>query len=283
VRTLEIAALAVSVVAVLSAATLHAAVRRASRQPRTWLIGVPASILVFAVGLPFLYTRVIIGPPPAPLSFADLPAPVADLTPAPVRTQAPSNVVAVPAATAAPVATASVRDDGPFAGDWKVGTGSQAGYSIDDTVMGQTTRVVGRTTKVIGSAVVVGNKGMSAEVVVDMASVLCNCVHDDKYREMLEVETYPTSSFRLTSPIAVKDIPPPGTVVTIPVKGKFTIHGVTRDVSFPLKVTQQGKRIAVNGSIPVKLEDYEIENPDAGAFGGLSNAAIDLLLAFERA
>jgi hypothetical protein len=49
------------------------------------------------------------------------------------------------------------------------------------------------------------------------------------------------------------------------------------------KATRIGARIAVNGSIPVKLSDYNIQSPNAGAMGGLSNCDIDLLIAFDRA
>jgi hypothetical protein len=41
--------------------------------------------------------------------------------------------------------------------------------------------------------------------------------------------------------------------------------------------------IAVNGTIPVRLSDYDVDQPNAGPFGGIDNADIELLIAFVPA
>ena len=116
-----------------------------------------------------------------------------------------------------------------------------------------------------------------------MQTVTCNCVHDSKYHEMLETDKYPTSTFDLTNPIDLGAMPADGEVITVPVTGNFTIHGATRSVSFTLSAVHESGRIAVNGEVPVKLEDYNISSPNAGAFGGLSNCFIEFLVAFDPA
>jgi polyisoprenoid-binding protein YceI len=113
-----------------------------------------------------------------------------------------------------------------------------------------------------------------------MKSVACHCVHDDKYQQMLETSRYPTSTFTLTKPMSVP-VPPPNIVVSVPVTGTFTIHGVTRTVTFTLKATRIGNRVAVNGSIPVNLEDYNITY-NRSSLAYLSNCDIDLLIAFDH-
>jgi polyisoprenoid-binding protein YceI len=183
---------------------------------------------------------------------------------------------------AAGPAAGSAGVDTSLAGQWTVGTGTQAGYSIDDTAMGQTQRVVGRTSDVSGTMTIVGSTVTAARAVVNMRTVTCRCIHDTKYRQLMETDKYPTSTFELTKPIALATIPAPGAVTTVPITGNFTLHGVTRSVAFSLKATRIGARIAVNGSIPVKLSDYNIQSPSAGSMGGLSNCDIDLLIAFDR-
>ncbi len=47
------------------------------------------------------------------------------------------------------------------------------------------------------------------------------------------------------------------------VKGDFTIAGVTKPASFPVKVTQNGNRVTFEGSYNTKLTDYSIDPPTA--------------------
>ncbi|HZQ84776.1 MAG TPA: YceI family protein, partial [Acidimicrobiales bacterium] len=170
---------------------------------------------------------------------------------------------------------------GILTGTWTVGHGTQARYGVDDTVMGQTSRVVGATPDVTGSIQIHDLTVTATRIVVNMQTVTCNCAHDSKYRQMLEVDKYPTSQFDLTQPIVLPQIPPDGQVITVPVTGNFTIHGVTRSVSFTLQALRQAGRVAVNGTIPVKFEDYNIQNPN-NAFGSVSNCDIEFLVAFDK-
>jgi polyisoprenoid-binding protein YceI len=163
-----------------------------------------------------------------------------------------------------------------------VASGSQARYAIDDTILGQTQRVVGGTEEVSGAMQITGSVVESVQVSVGMASIKCSCVHDQKYQEMLATAQFPTSRFELTTPIPLAAVPADGEVVELPVTGRFTIRGVTRSVEFTLDAVQRNGRIGVHAVIPVRLEDYGIPNPDAGAFGGLSNPAMELLLGFVR-
>jgi len=114
-----------------------------------------------------------------------------------------------------------------------------------------------------------------------MASVMCHCVHDSKYRQFLETDKYPNSVFELTVPISLTTVPAPNQIITVPITGNFTIHGVTRSQTFTLKATRIDGRIALNGSLPIQMSDYNIHPPSAGSFRGVSNCDIDLLIAFE--
>jgi polyisoprenoid-binding protein YceI len=267
-------------------------VRAAMRRKATWLVGVPALTFVLLVGGPFVYLRSTGTSAPKPLSFADLgptstttPAGAAAATGATVTTttlSAPDAVTKAGVSRPAAVATGatSVPD---VSGSWVVGKGTQARYHVDDNVMGQTSEVVGSTPDVSGTMKIVGTAVTTAHVVVNMQTVTCNCVHDSKYHQMLETDTYPTSTFELTSPIVLPSVPPEGQVINVSATGNFTIHGVTRQVTFALAALRQAGRVAINGKVPVKLEDYNISSPNAGAFGSLSNCFIEFLVAFDRA
>ncbi|NUS42942.1 MAG: YceI family protein [Mycobacteriaceae bacterium] len=169
------------------------------------------------------------------------------------------------------------------AGTWSVGSGTEARYGIDDTLLGQTTRVVGRTNSVSGTAAIDGLTVTSARVVVNMQSVHCSCMHDPMYHNMLETPKYPSSVFTLTSPIVLPNEPAAGAVITVPVTGTFSIHGNTRQVSFQLQATRIGAtRFAVKGSIPVDLSDYDIRQPESGPVARVHNPSMELLIAFDK-
>jgi polyisoprenoid-binding protein YceI len=265
--------------------------RAASRRPVSWLVGVPALLLVLLVGAPFVYLQSVATTSAKPLTFADLAmSPATSTTTAPTAVPAPGTIAAAPTTTVPTTATTrgfaraavtTTTVDNTMTGAWKVGRGSQARYHIDDTVMGQTQPVVGATPDVSGSLNVAGTTVTAAKVVVNMQTITCNCAHDMKYRDMLDVDVYPTSTFTLTRPIALARIPAEGEVVNVPVTGTFNIHGVTRQVSFTLAALRQGGRIAVNGRIPVRFEDYNIENPN-NSLGSVSNCFIEFLVAFDR-
>jgi polyisoprenoid-binding protein YceI len=262
----------------------------ALRRPLTWLVGVPALLGVLVVGAPYVYLQSITSTNPKALTFADLGPSPATAAESPAAAADPASgtatTVAGPATTIVGTTKASTLArttpvPGILTGTWAVGHGTQARYGVDDTVMGQTSRVVGATPDVTGSMQIRDLTVTATHIVVNMQTVTCNCMHDTKYRQMLEVDKYPTSHFDLTQPIVLPQIPPDGQVIAVPVTGNFTIHGVTRSVSYTLQALRQGGRIAVNGAIPVKFEDYNIQNPD-NAFGSVSNCDIEFLVAFDK-
>ncbi|HZQ87713.1 MAG TPA: YceI family protein [Acidimicrobiales bacterium] len=280
-----------------SNAVAAARVRGAVRRPLTWLVGVPALLAVLVLGGPYVYLQSITANNPKALTFADLgPSPatggaaagnavaVAGPTEATTTTTAPSaagTAAAAKGATRASTLAHTTPIAGILTGAWAVGHNTQARYGVDDTVMGQTSRVVGATPDVTGAMHITDLTVTAVKVVVNMQTVTCHCQHDSKYRQMLEVDKYPTSQFDLTQPIVLPQIPPDGQVISVPVTGNFTIHGVTRAVSFSLQALRQAGRIAVNGTIPVKFEDYDIQNPN-NAFGSVSNCDIEFLVAFDK-
>src|SRR5690606_18681538 len=100
----------------------------------------------------------------------------------------------------------------------------------------------------------------SINVVIQTASVDSNHAERDKHlrgSDFLDVKKYPEARF-VSKSIDVKDAD--NAVVT----GDFTLHGVTREISFPVQKIGEGKdpwggyRVGFNGQTELKLADYGI-------------------------
>jgi len=77
----------------------------------------------------------------------------------------------------------------------------------------------------------------------------------------LESEKFPKSTFKgsITDNASVKYVTD-GTY-PVSVKGKLTMHGVTKDVVIPGKVTVSGSKAVLSTDFNVLLEDYNIKIP----------------------
>jgi polyisoprenoid-binding protein YceI len=88
------------------------------------------------------------------------------------------------------------------------------------------------------------------------ALVTGNGHRDKDLNKSLQSDLYPTIRFDLTSvtPGAER-----GDTVDVLLKGRFNIHGVTREASIPATVVTQPDAIYVHGDTPLNLKDYKIE------------------------
>jgi polyisoprenoid-binding protein YceI len=88
---------------------------------------------------------------------------------------------------------------------------------------------------------------------------------DGQFRgRIMNVAQYPTATFVLSSPIDLGTVPAEGATVTATAKGRLTVKGVTRDVTFDVQAKRAGGAITVAGAIPVVFADYGIDNPSGG-------------------
>lgn len=206
-------------------------------------------VVVLAVAAPFVYIHFIEGPAPAKLTLPSAAH--------------PTGTTAV-----APSGTAGVD------GTYQVGSGSEAGYRVDELLIGQSATAVGRTTKIWGSATVAGTDVTAATVTVDMASVVSdqserNAQFDGR---IMDVAQYPTAVFTLSAPIALGSIPAVGSTATATATGNLTLHGVTRSVTFPLKAERTSDRLFALADIPITFADWGIANPSIGGFVTTANS-----------
>ncbi|HJP74074.1 MAG TPA: YceI family protein [Pseudonocardiaceae bacterium] len=167
-----------------------------------------------------------------------------------------------------------------------MGSGSQAGYRVHETLAGQSTTAVGRTSNVTGTATISGSQLTTAVFTVDMATVASDkSQRDERFRSssVLDTSRYPNGTFTLTQPIALGTIPAPGTKVTEHATGNLTLHGVTKSVTFDVAAVRTGNTIQVQGSIPVTFSDFKVTAPDFAGFVTVdSSGQVEFLLDLTR-
>jgi polyisoprenoid-binding protein YceI len=124
-----------------------------------------------------------------------------------------------------------------------------------------------------GSLVANGMKVTGGEFVIDMKSIVCTDLTDEGYNkkfighitqgDFFEVEKYPTSSFKITKV--------DGTNLT----GDLTMHGVTKSITFPAKISMVGGKTTATASIPVDRTDFGVKYGSKKFFDSIGDKAID--------
>jgi len=127
----------------------------------------------------------------------------------------------------------------------------------------------------LASGVLVANgmKLTGGEFVIDMKSIICTDLTDAEYNkkfighitqgDFFEVDKYPTSTFKITKV--------DGTNLT----GDLTLHGVTKSIKFPAKISMAGGKVNATASIPVDRTDFGIKYGSKKFFESIGDKAID--------
>ena len=219
------------------------------------LVAAPIALIVLIVGGTWVYINVVKEDAPSRLELSDDPG--------------------SSGATAAP---------GSADGTYAVTADSQVGYRVDEVLFGQDTTAVGRTNKVTGSLTIAGSTVSAATFTVDMASVASDqSRRDNQYRgRIMDVATYPTSTFTLTQPIDLGSVPAEGRTVTSKATGDLTLRGVTKRVTFDVKAKRTGDRVEANGSIHLVFDEWGIPSPSFGPAEVEDEGELEFLLVFAR-
>ncbi|MFD3501897.1 YceI family protein [Streptomyces sp. NPDC058678] len=233
------------------------------RHWKRWLIAGVATVAVLCTAGPYIYINYVQDKPPAALSLDDPPG---------------SN------------SSGSSSGSGEQAGEdvegaWRVGSGSQAGYRVDEVLFGQNVTAVGRTEKVTGELEIEGNRAVNGSFTVDLASVKSDSdQRDGQFRgRVMNTERYPEATFELTEPVDFGSAPAVGEQVSAKASGELTVHGETNSVSFELDAQRTADGFRVNGSILVTFADYGVDAPNFGGITVEDEGNIEFLLAFDRA
>jgi polyisoprenoid-binding protein YceI len=239
--------------------------RSRSRRVGSWLIGGIVVLAVLIGGGIWLYIHVIEGPAPAPLSLK----------------QAASSA---PSATASGgTGTVSASD---IAGTWKVASGSQVGYRVNEVLAGQNNIAVGRTSDIAGNLTIRGTTVTAASFTVQMATIKSDQSERDAQfnGRIMQTSAYPTGTLTLTSPVRLGALPAEGAATTYHATASLTLHGHARTVIFPLQAEWTGAGIDISGSIPVVFADWGITNPSFAGFVTTQNhGLLEFLVKFGKA
>lgn len=239
-----------------------------------WLkvaIAGPLAAVALAIAASWVYLNVIKEDAPERLSL--------DAGTGPSGTSASTTT-----AGAADGTTGSTTAGTGIDGTWKVASGSEAGYRVKEVLFGQSAEAVGRTTDVTGQIAVEGTSVTSGSFTVDMTTVASDeSRRDNQFRNrIMNVSTYPTSTFKLTQPIALPSLPADGAQVSVKATGDLTLRGTTRSVSVDLAAQRSGATIKVAGSIPIVFAEWGIPNPSFGPAQTGDDGELEFLLVLGR-
>ncbi len=231
-----------------------------SRHWLRWIISGVVAVVVLVVGGTYVFIHFIEGPAPAPLSLKS--------------SASPSGSGVSQTTTAVPVA-----------GTWAITSGSQVGYRVKEVLAGQSQTAVGRTKSVTGHLTISGTSVTAGTFTVQMSTIKSDQSQRDVQFDgrIMDVSSYPTGTFTLTSPIQLAPLPAAGVIKTYSATGQLTLHGHTRPVTFPLTAERTSTGIKISGSIPIAFANWEIPNPSFSGFVTTQNhGLLEFLLAFQR-
>ena len=220
-----------------------------------------AVVVVAVVGGPWVYINVIKDDAPEALML--------DTVPTTIGAASDTTVVA------------SVSD---VDGEWVATSESVVGYRVREILFGQSTEGVGRTNSVTGSLVVSESVVTTASFTVEMATLVSGSDRRDRQvaGRILDVSSYPTSTFELLEPITLTTESLNGSELAVTAKGTLTLRGVSKDVSVPLVAQLVDGTISVNGTIEIVFADWGIPDPSVSAISVEDRGLLEFLIVFGR-
>ena len=200
------------------------------RKRVSWIIGAVLAVAVIAIGVgPWAYAKFFHGDQPDALGLSG----------------------------------ESTGASGSLDGNWTVAPESAAGYEVWETLNGQRVFVRGQTHDVTGAATVEDSTLTTGTVEVDVASIATDSERRDAMFDMMIMNTgsFPTATFEVTEPVDLSAVPEDGSTVSVPVSGKLTLRGQTRDVTTNFDIQRSGENIETAGAVDVAWTDYQVSKP----------------------
>lgn len=103
----------------------------------------------------------------------------------------------------------------------------------------------------------------SVNLLIDASSYNSNLgVRDQDVQEYyLEVQQHPTIRFSSNAVVKVEQAVPSKANWQISLRGTLDLHGVKKEISFPVRLRYEGKKIIAQGRLQILLEDFKIAVP----------------------
>jgi polyisoprenoid-binding protein YceI len=152
-------------------------------------------------------------------------------------------------------------------GTWSVAEGSIVGYRVPEQIGLTKLEGVGRTSAVAGTFVVGNGTLDEADFEVDMATFASDrSQRDDQFRKrIMDAATYPTATFKLTSPVTIPDSTTVASMNPFVVNGNLTLRGATKEVEVQMFAAIDGGRLRLTGSTEIVFSEWGIPNPSLPA------------------
>lgn len=204
--------------------------------------------------------------PSATTSAPSVASPAAS-TPTVAATRAASSPTAASAASS-PTAAASTGTQTGSLVRLTVAQGSEVRYRAREQLAGRSAQndAIGKTSSIAGS-IVIGADGKpvkdQSKITVQMSTLASDSGQRDNFikQSTLEVNRFPTSEFVATEIRNLANPLPTSGEATFDLIGDLTIHGVTKQVTFPVKATFTATEIKGSSSTKVNFADYGMSKP----------------------
>jgi polyisoprenoid-binding protein YceI len=151
-------------------------------------------------------------------------------------------------------------------------------------LFGQDAEGAGRSSDITGTFELSGTTVTTASFEVDMTTFTSDeSRRDSQFNgRIMEVGTYPTSTFTLTQPIELASIPDDLVEITTTAIGDLTLHGTTKQVTIDLVARRNGANIEITGSYRIVFDEWGIPNPSNAAVSTNDEGELELLLVLTR-
>jgi len=168
-----------------------------------------------------------------------------------------------------------------IAGTWTIATGSEAGYRVREKLefLPAQSDAVGRTSAITGSMTLTGSNSAlqvtAASFKADLSKLKSDrSMRDERIRTIgLQSDTYPTATFKLTTPISLPADAQGISAASVSATGVLTIHGTSKTVTIPLELRVTGSALEAVGSLTFPWGEFGMTAPSVGGFVNVTNKA----------
>jgi polyisoprenoid-binding protein YceI len=232
---------------------------------RPILVAVAVLVLLAVGGGAAAWALILSGDQVAPLSLPSR---------APATSTGTSALDPSPSSGGLPVTSAAPVDAASLPGTWTIAADSVVGYRVRERLasLPADSDAVGRTSGITGTATITASGATltvsAAAFSVNMTSLASDrAMRDNRLRgDGIQTDSFPTSTFTLTTPVALPAAATTGAQVDITLHGDLLLHGVTKTVDIPAKAQLNGGLIQVVGSLTFPFSDFAINPPSIGGF-----------------